>query len=355
MLICGDIALPFEYCVDYTSIPNDLKDKIWFGNLEGSLIDISKEEIERHLKEPGVFNSHNAIKELISKINFKLFGLANNHILDRSNIETTISLLNKLDVKYIGAGREIVDARKEIDIYDEHGEKYTILAFGWDCISCRYADSNHQGVNPIDKKNILDSINRIKNKSRKIICFFHWNYELELYPQPYERSLAKLLIDEGVYAVLGCHAHRPQGIEFYKGRPIVYGLGNFLFPQKVFFNGKLEFPPYSSDELVFELGKNNSFSIHQFKYDKESRSLMFIKSIMDIKPDMAFEGKVIFSEFDDESYLRFFKKNRVKKTLLPIFTSKESALSYTCKSNWVKVRNILINLFLQMGLKTAKR
>lgn len=355
MLICGDIALPYENYVDYTSIPNELKNKVWFGNLEGSLIDVSKEEVERELKEPGVFNSYNAIKELISKINFRLFGLANNHILDRSNIDTTTSLLNKLGVKYIGAGRDIVNARKAIDIYDEHGEKYTILAFGWDCISCQYADSNHQGVNPITKKNILKSINEIKNNSGKIICFFHWNYELELYPQPYERSLAKLLIDKGVYAVIGCHAHRPQGIEFYKGRPIVYGLGNFLFPQKVFFNEKLEFPPYASEELVFELGENNSFSIHQFKYDKDSHSLMFVKSIKDIKPDMDFDGKAIFSGYDDEDYLRFFRKNRIKKKLLPVFTSRESILSYTCKSGWVKLRNVLINIFLHIGLKTAKR
>lgn len=50
---------------------------------------------------------------------------------------------------------------------------------------------------------------------------------MELYPQPFDRELSKVLIDLGVYAVLGCHAHRVQQIEFYKGRPIVYGLGNF--------------------------------------------------------------------------------------------------------------------------------
>lgn len=355
MILTGDIALPHSISIDYSSIPERLQRKTWFGNLEGSLIDVLKEYVNKEIREPGVFNSYNAIKELTSKINFKAFGLANNHIFDRAGIRTTISLLEKLGVKHVGAGINIEYARKGIEIYDEYGEKYTILAFGWDCISCQYAKSNRQGVNPIDKENILKSIKNIKTNSGKIICFFHWNYELELYPQPFERTLAKLLIDEGVYAVIGCHAHRPQGVEFYKGRPIVYGLGNFLFPQKVYFNGQLEFPEYASEELVFELGKNNSFSIHQFRYDKITHSLKFIKSIQDIKPDMDFEGKAVFSEYDDDEYLHFFKKNRVKKKLLPIFASKESSFSYMYKSNWVKLRNILINIFLNTGLKTAKR
>ena len=63
---------------------------------------------------------------------------------------------------------------------------------------------------------------------RRIIAFMHWNTELELYPQPLDRELSHALIDLGVFAVIGCHAHRVQGYEIYKGHPIVYGLGNFI-------------------------------------------------------------------------------------------------------------------------------
>lgn len=54
----------------------------------------------------------------------------------------------------------------------------------------------------------------VKFKKEYVICFFHWNYELEKYPQPFDRQLAMDLIDMGVAAVIGCHAHRTQPIEF---------------------------------------------------------------------------------------------------------------------------------------------
>lgn len=56
----------------------------------------------------------------------------------------------------------------------------------------------------------------------------HWSYELEAEPQPFERELAQKLIDMGVFCVMGCHPHRVGGIEFHKGSPIVYSLGNWL-------------------------------------------------------------------------------------------------------------------------------
>ena len=355
MLICGDISLPNKKSIDYSSIPRDLCKKRWFGNLEGSIIDKNGDELKNELKNSGVFNSYEAIFELKKHIDFSLFSLANNHILDKSSIHSTRSNLEKLGVAYVGAGYNSVDAARHVDVLDENEETYTILAFGWDCIGCKYAKKNQQGVNPIIKKHVIEEVRKIKQHSRKIICFFHWNYELELYPQPYERSLAKLLIDEGVYAVIGCHSHRVQGIEFYKGKPIVYGLGNFLFQQRVYFDGKLEFPDYSSDELVFELGGNGSFSVHKFKYDKSQNTLYFVKSILNINPNENFEGKAVFSGYSDEDYQIFFKRNRVKKKLLPIFRYNESQLEYMLKTKWVNIRNILLNVFVNFGIKSAKR
>ena len=38
MIFCGDIALPFVGSIDYSSIPLSIREKTWFGNLEGSLL-----------------------------------------------------------------------------------------------------------------------------------------------------------------------------------------------------------------------------------------------------------------------------------------------------------------------------
>ena len=54
-----------------------------------------------------------------------------------------------------------------------------------------------------------------------------------------DRSLANSLIDLGVDAVICSHTHRVQGAEIYQGKPIIYGLGNWIFPQHKFWNGNL--------------------------------------------------------------------------------------------------------------------
>ena len=44
-----------------------------------------------------------------------------------------------------------------------------------------------------------------------------------------QRELARLLIDAGADAVVGSHPHVMQDTEAYRGKPIIYSLGNFVF------------------------------------------------------------------------------------------------------------------------------
>lgn len=62
----------------------------------------------------------------------------------------------------------------------------------------------------------------------KIVCC-HWGIEREYLPNQDQMDLGKLCIDAGADLVLGHHPHVLQGIEEYKGRYIVYSLGNFCF------------------------------------------------------------------------------------------------------------------------------
>ena len=160
----------------------------------------------------------------MNDIPFKSFNLANNHLQDAAPASVTINNIHDLGIECVGAGKNIVFSSKSIILDDTDGVKYRIFAFGWDCINCIYSTKKKQGVNPYIRKHILDSVKLHLNADEKALCFFHWNYELELYPQPFDRQIAMDLIDLGVEAVIGCHAHRVQPIEFYKGKPIVYGL-----------------------------------------------------------------------------------------------------------------------------------
>jgi len=57
----------------------------------------------------------------------------------------------------------------------------------------------------------------------------HWGSELKPSPGESQKTLARSMIDAGADAVIGGHPHVTQTGEVYKGRPIVYSLGNFVF------------------------------------------------------------------------------------------------------------------------------
>ena len=57
----------------------------------------------------------------------------------------------------------------------------------------------------------------------------HWGIEKNETPEEYQRTLAKRYIDAGADLVVGAHPHVLQGFEYYKGVPIIYSLGNYLF------------------------------------------------------------------------------------------------------------------------------
>lgn len=68
--------------------------------------------------------------------------------------------------------------------------------------------------------------------ARALLVYLHWGTEYTAQPGPEQRRQARQLIDCGADAVLGAHPHVVQPAELYRGRPILYSLGNFLFDQR---------------------------------------------------------------------------------------------------------------------------
>ena len=347
MIFCGDIALPDESIK--IELPEILKNKKWFVNLEGSLIPSSQVDEMRSQKR--VFNNLDALKQLSKTLNIVACSLANNHIEDCGSVDNTERYLEDISLKHVGTGSNLSESEKAIFVADED---LTVLSFGWDVIKCPSASATKGGVNPYKKEHVIESVKRALLTSNKLVCFFHWGYELEAYPLPYDRELAHSLIDRGVKAVIGCHAHRVQQIEFYKGKPIVYGLGNFLFPHGVYWDGRLKFPDFTKKELAFELTNNGHFISHWFEYDIIENKLNFIYS-EEITPEkIDFEGRAEYSELTSKEYDKFFRSNRYHKKLLPVFMSNENNVSYAAKSLFVKYRGCLIDLLVRMNLKAKK-
>ncbi len=347
MIFCGDIALPYTGASKY-GIPEELKTKVWMGNLEGSVI--------RDSTPHGVYNAIEAVEMLSRELPFKVYGIANNHQLDAGSLDATRSNMKDVGVPVVGGGT-LSQASQSVVVNDTDETLYRILAFGWENIQCKPATNKRAGVNPYTRsyvmKCVAEELRRAKHE--KLICYMHCNYELEKYPQPYDRQLAMDLIDMGVSAVIECHAHRVQPIEMYKGRPIVYGLGNFLFCQGHYMGGALRFPKFCEEEYAFEIADGgNKFVVHHFHYDSCRNSLEFVQS-EEASADKDFDGKAVFTGFSAKDYELWFKAHRVQKKILPVFKAHESNVSYFVKSTWIKIRGEMINLLTSVNLKSANR
>ena len=80
------------------------------------------------------------------------------------------------------------------------------------------------------EQQLKDNIAKVKKDGAElVIVIFHWGNETETVPDTNQMTLGRLAIDEGADLVCGHHPHVLQGIETYKGKNIVYSLGNFCF------------------------------------------------------------------------------------------------------------------------------
>lgn len=343
MIFVGDIALPFNGAIDY-EFPNSFKNKCIIGNLEGALVTDSP----KYIKSFSVVNEFQAIQKLCQKGDFK-FSLNNNHIFDNDDFDETIRNLKELKLNYFGAGDNLSEASKPL-FFDN--EKVVVLNFGWSVVGCKYASKASRGVNPMTENYVIAEVKKYihKKPDYKIFTFFHWDYELEKYPLPKQRSLSHKLIDIGVELVIGTHSHRVQGFEYYKNKPIIYSLGNFLFAQNIYWNGTLNYPDFCSLELAFEFDLKGNHICHFFDYNKENNKLFFLKS------EYLSDSKIMnelsdFSEINSENYDSWFSKNRYHKKLIPIYRWNDNVITVTFKDYINFVRNLSIKLLMNLRIK----
>lgn len=324
MIIFGDLACPNKDSAGAINLffkkNKLLNGKLVLCNLEGVIRDDEPYEDEK------LFN-HSTILDVFKESNV-VFSLANNHMYDYPDLlNSTVEKINKMGFVYNGLTKT-----DEISptIVSYQGKTYAFFCHCWKI----YTRTNPNKINDIRvcdydydvfTKAVRDFL--AKNTSVRVVCYFHWNYDLETLPFPMHRKLARDLIDAGVYAVVGNHSHVPQGGEIYKGKPIIYGFGNFYIPSKKFFNGDLDYPNSSKITMALEIGEdNNDYTCHWFATDQECE-LKYICS------ESLAEGEMVskYSPYRDislENYTKYFLKNRKKSLLVPKFESYKGIRNY---------------------------
>jgi len=79
------------------------------------------------------------------------------------------------------------------------------------------------------RRQVREDLPGLARRVDAMIPYFHWGKEGSYEVRDYQIELAHLCVDLGARAVIGAHPHRLQGIEVYRGAPIFYSLGNFIF------------------------------------------------------------------------------------------------------------------------------
>lgn len=169
---------------------------------------------------------------LLNEMGVDLASLANNHALDYGTeaLSDTFLTLDGAGIAYMGAG-ETVERAAEMITVETNGYTLGFLAASRVYPSAQWSVRNRQPgmLSAYDPDYLAKIVEEKVAQCDYLMVYLHWGVEKAERPEEYERSLAQVLIDRGADAVIGSHPHVLQGVEFYKGKPIFYSLGNFVF------------------------------------------------------------------------------------------------------------------------------
>ena len=182
-------------------------DDLSIANFEGTLTDSDEREDKTFaFKAPASYAS------ILTGGSVEAVNTANNHSHDYGDqsFDDTLAALDDAGIVHFGYD--------ETAVMDVKGIKVGLVGI--------YELYDHLER----EQQLKDNIAKVKaDGAQLIVVIFHWGNETETVPDSNQTTLGRIAIDEGADLVCGHHPHVLQGIETYKGRNIVYSLGNFCF------------------------------------------------------------------------------------------------------------------------------
>jgi poly-gamma-glutamate synthesis protein (capsule biosynthesis protein) len=206
---------------------------IRFANLELPLT-----ERGQRARKDYTFRAPPAVVEGLTAAGFNVLTLANNHMLDygAEGLLDTLAALDRAGIPHTGAGKNIEEAHAPA-LLTVNGLRIAVLGYvntpndgvsGWVAESMRAGPST-PGIAWGTADAVRRDVAAARANADLVIVALHAGWEYTGPPGPVQRELAYAAVDAGAALVLGAHPHVLQGIEFYKGAPIAYSLGNFVF------------------------------------------------------------------------------------------------------------------------------
>lgn len=214
---------------DYSKLFENLSElknaDILFGNLEGDVSNVGNNVGSKYS-----FRMDPSILPVLKTAGFDILSFANNHVGDWniSAFKDTLSRLKEIGILKTGAGENKEDATNPT-IIEKNGIRFGFLGFSDVGPNWIEAKVDTAGILLASDPNLGEIIKNAKTKSDVLIVSFHWGIEYKLVHSTRQEDLAHTAIDNGADMIIGHHPHIIEDIEEYKGKPIVYSLGNFIF------------------------------------------------------------------------------------------------------------------------------
>ena len=266
LLAVGDVAVKRD---DPASIFRGCRGALTAGNIVfGQLETTVSERGSRVPHAKLAMRAPPGMAETVSKANFDVMSFAGNHCLDwgYDAFDDTMDLLTKAGVKLCGAGQDIVEARRPA-LFEVRGTRFAFLAYSSILPDGYWAEASRPGCAPLrihtiyeqiehdqpgtparirtepyaeDFAALLNDVAAAKEQADIVAVSLHWGIHMvraEL--AEYQRIVAHAAIAEGADVIIGHHPHLLKGIEFHRGAPIFYSLGNFAIEQPHIWDPKI--------------------------------------------------------------------------------------------------------------------
>jgi poly-gamma-glutamate capsule biosynthesis protein CapA/YwtB (metallophosphatase superfamily) len=209
--------------------------------------------------------------------------LANNHVLDwgRAGLVETLDALQGAGIRTAGAGRDVAHAEAPAVLEVARKGRVLVFAFGSQTSGIPRswaARADEPGVNLLGDLSersiarIAEHARRAKKPGDILVASIHWggNWGYEIPRQ--QRAFAHRLIDQAGFDVIHGHSsHHPKGIEIWRGKPVLYGCGDFLND----YEGIAGYEEFRSELVVMYLprlagstGELVDFGLHAFRIRK---------------------------------------------------------------------------------------
>lgn len=165
--------------------------------------------------------------------------LANNHVIDWgfAGLSETLATLRAAGLRTAGAGADVAEAAAPAIVALEDGRHVLVYGCGSQTSgipSAWAAGRRAPGVNLVDESSVKTAqalgarIARERAAGDIAVVSVHWGSNWGYAIPAEQRAFAHALVDGGVDVVHGHSSHHAKGIEVYKGKPIVYGCGDFV-------------------------------------------------------------------------------------------------------------------------------